>query len=293
MRLNPGAVRELHWHVEGEWAYMLNGSAQITCLDANGRNFVDNVNVGDMWFFPSAAPHSIQALSSGCEFLLVFNNGSFSENDTFLLSDLFAHIPQSVLAKNFGVSQNNFKNLAEPSTRYIYSGKAPQGSARVYDPYGASPQSFSYHLSSNEAINLKGGNVHIIDATTFPVTAISTAIVTVNPGYMREIHWHPHNEWQYYLEGTARMTVFASDGTARTFDYQAGDVGYVPNNDAHYVENTGQTPLRFLEVFNTPHYQDFSLAQWMGVTPSWLVQQDLNLPQQVMNALPKTKPIIV
>ena len=46
---------------------------------------------------------------------------------------------------------------------------------------------------------------------------------------MRELHWHPNNdEWQYYLTGEARMTVFLGNGTARTFDYRAGDVGYVP-----------------------------------------------------------------
>ena len=30
MRLNAGGVRELHWHKEAEWAYMLYGSARIT-----------------------------------------------------------------------------------------------------------------------------------------------------------------------------------------------------------------------------------------------------------------------
>ena len=75
---------------------------------------------------------------------------------------------------------------------------------------------------------------------------------------MRELHWHPNgDEWQYYLEGEGRMTVFGSEGKARTFDYRAGDVGYVPFAMGHYIENTGSTPMRFLEVFRSDRYRGF------------------------------------
>ena len=57
------------------------------------------------------------------------------------------------------------------------------------------------------------------------------------------------------------MTLFASEGNARTFDYQAGDVGFVPASYGHYVENTSNTTLRFLEIFNSNRYQDISLNQ--------------------------------
>ena len=53
MRLNTGGVRELHWHKAAEWAYMLYGTARITAVDAQGRNFVDDVGVGDLWYFPA------------------------------------------------------------------------------------------------------------------------------------------------------------------------------------------------------------------------------------------------
>ena len=103
MRLKPGGIREMHWHKEAEWAYMLAGRARITAVDEQGRTFIHDVGSGDLWNFPSAIPHSIQGLEQGCEFLLVFDSGSFSENETFLITDLFAHIPREVLAKNFGV----------------------------------------------------------------------------------------------------------------------------------------------------------------------------------------------
>jgi oxalate decarboxylase len=66
------------------------------------------------------------------------------------------------------------------------------------------------------------------------------------------------------------MGVFASSGDARTFDYHAGDVGYVPFAMAIYIENTGNTPLRFLEMFKSSYYADVSLNRWMALThPSW------------------------
>jgi oxalate decarboxylase len=223
---------------------------------------------------------------------LVFTSGSFSENDTFLLSDAFDHLPKGVLAKNFGVPESDFDHLPPASERWVYAGKVPPKNAKVYDPYGTA-QPFSYHLSQNKPIHAPGGQVNVVDAGVFPGTEVSVAIVLVHPGHMRSIHWHTHNEWQYYIEGTARLTAFAAEGTARTFDYQAGDVGYVPNNYIHYIENTGKSTLRFLEIFSTDRYIDFELAQWMGVTLPWLVQGDLNVSQAFMNKLPKTKLYIV
>lgn len=69
----------------------------------------------------------------------------------------------------------------------------------------------------------------IIDPNTFPIAAgFSAAIVTVKPGAMREIHWHTtSDEWNFFLSGRARISIYAAVGNARTFDYNAGDCGYV------------------------------------------------------------------
>ena len=89
------------------------------------------------------------------------------------------------------------------------------------------------------------------------------------------------------------MTVFASNAKARTFDYQAGDVGYIPFAMGHYVENTGSETLRFLEVFRSSRFADVSLNQWMALTPPELVQAHLNLDQPTLAALRKDKPILM
>jgi oxalate decarboxylase len=255
MRLNKGGVRELHWHKEAEWL----------------------------------GP-------DGCEFLLVFDNGGFDEDSTFLISDWFKHTPPEVLGKNFGVPSNLFGHTPDPSQLYIFNAAVP-GQLGPDKLMGAQPvpQSFSYRLMAQEPIRTKSGTVRIVDSHNFPASkTIAAALVEIEPGGLRELHWHPNNdEWQYYLEGRSRMGVFGSSGEARTFDYQAGDVGYVPYAMGHYIENTGAQPLRFLEVFKSSYYADFSLDQWMALTPVELLQAHLKLDKQVIGSLRKDKVPVV
>ena len=298
MRLTPGGIRELHWHKEAEWQFMLAGSARLTVVDPNGHNFIADVRAGDVWSIPAGFPHSIQGLEDGCELLLVFDNGSFSENETFLLTDWLEHTPRTVLAKNFGVDESVFDRLPEDvaHTRYLFDGAVPGPlSDDIVSSLAGDTQNFVHRLLEQHPIEAAGGSVRIVDSSNFPVSkTIAAALIDVEPGGMREMHWHPNNdEWQYYIEGHARMSVFASGGRARTFDYSAGDVGYVPFAMGHYVENTGAGPLRFLEMFRSNHFADVSLSQWLGHVPPELVKQHMNVDDAFVSVLPKTKPILV
>lgn len=292
MSLTPGGVRELHWHQQAEWAIMLLGQARITAVDQNGKNFIADVSAGDLWYFPPGIPHSIQGLKDGCEFLLVFDDGHFSDLNTLSISDWFAHTPKDVLKANFGVQENAFVHIPKKQ-RYIFQSNVPGPleSQKVADPYGTVPKSFTHRLYAQEPIITPGGKVRIVDSTNFPIaTRIAAALVEINPGGMREMHWHPNNdEWQYYISGKGRMTVFAANGTARTFDYRAGDVGYVPFAFEHYIQNTGNEPLCFLEMFKSDRFEDVSLNQWMALTPPQLVEDNLHVGPELMNALRKEK----
>lgn len=299
MRLKAGVVREMHWHKEAEWAYMIKGKARITAIDQDGRTFADDVGEGDLWYFPGGIPHSIQGLAAdgvdGCEFLLVFDDGGFSEDSTFLLTDWLAHTPRDVLAKNFGLPESAFANIPEKEL-YIFPGPKPGPLAA--DRMGGSgpvPRTFSHRMLAQEPIRTKSGSVRITDSTVFPASVtIAAALVEVEPGGLRELHWHPNgDEWQYYLSGQGRMTVFGSESKARTFDYQAGDVGYVPFAMGHYIENTGDTTLTFLEMFKSPRYADISLTQWLALTPHPLVQAHTGMDPKLVEALPETKSPVV
>ena len=297
MRLNAGGVREMHWHKEGEWAFMLYGNARVSAVNPEGENFVGDIGPGDLWYFPSGTPHSIQGLGpDGCEFLLVFDDGGFDEDSTFLLSDWFKHVPPSVLAKNFGVPATSFDNLPSPSDRYIFNLPVP-GSLNDDKIAGATsvPDSFTHQMAAQVPVKSSGGTVRITDSKNFPASkTIAAALVEIEPGGMRELHWHPNtDEWQYYIEGVGRMGVFAANGHSRTFDFAAGDVGYVPFAMGHYIENTGDKPLKFLEMFKSDHYADVSLNQWLALTPPELVSGHLNVDKATMAALKKQKQPVV
>jgi oxalate decarboxylase len=195
MRLKAGAVREMHWHKETEWGYVLKGRMRITAVDGEGRAFQDDISEGNIWNFPSGIPHSLQGLEGdGCEFLLVFDNGNFNEDETFLVTDFLAHIPKEVLAKNFGVPESAFANIPREEL-YIFESQVP-GPLAADRVEGAGPVAvaYSHRLMDQEPIETKGGKVRIVDSSNFPATTtISAALVEVEPGGMRELHWHPNS----------------------------------------------------------------------------------------------------
>src|SRR5712672_3963441 len=156
MRLTPGGVREMHWHKAAEWAYMLKGFARITAIDQEGRTFQDDVSEGDLWYFAAGIPHSIQGLDEGdgCEFLLVFDDGNFSEEETFLLSDRMAHTPKEILAKNFGVSESAFDRIPEKDLWICQAPvPGPLAADRVADA-GPVPLSYSHRMLAQEPIRM-------------------------------------------------------------------------------------------------------------------------------------------
>lgn len=270
-------------------------------MNQDGETFVDDLVAGDLWFFPAGVPHSIQASPEGVEFLLVFNQGEFSEDDTDLVSELFARNPREVLAKNFQTDISDFDDIPT-SQRYIFNGtpmptNLTEVRQNITGASGSLPtnQSYSYHFSQQEPYTVPGGSVKIVDPTTFPIANnFSVALFTIEPGAMREIHWHlTSDEWNFFLSGQARVTIFSGPSASRTFDFTAGDVGYIPVVDSHYVENTGTEPVVYMEILQAPKYSDISVGQWLGLTPEKVVRETLNLPQTLIERLPKTKQYIV
>jgi oxalate decarboxylase family bicupin protein len=299
MRLGPNAYRELHWHIAAEWSLILKGSVRISSVNEDGQTFVDDLQEGDVWFFPPGIPHSIQAGSDGTEFLLVFDQGDFSEENTFLVSEMFLRNPKAVLAKNFRTDVSAFNNLPTDQL-YIFPGTAMPSNISAQNVTGPSgyispASSYSYHFSQQKPLTVPGGSVKIVDPQTFPAASMfSAALVTIKPGAMRELHWHlTSDEWDFFLSGSARLTAFAAPGSSRTFDFQAGDVGYIPVAQTHYLENVGTEDLVFLEVLQAPRYSDISVAQWLGLTPRQVIKDTLDLPDSVIDALPKYEQFIV
>ncbi|HYZ62937.1 MAG TPA: cupin domain-containing protein, partial [Acetobacteraceae bacterium] len=143
--------------------------------------------------------------------------------------------------------------------------------------------------SDAPARETKGGTVHIADSTNFTVsTTVAAALLTIRPGGMREMHWHPNaDEWQYYVKGTAQMTVFNTGPRAVTNNFAPGDIGYIKRSNGHYIKNTGDTDLVFLEVFNSHAYEAISLSYWLTHVPPALVAATFNLSPEDIAKFPK------
>jgi oxalate decarboxylase len=292
MRLTAGSFRELHWHTSDEWAIVLTGTTRVTVLNPDGTIFIGDVGKGDLWYFPAGYPHSIQGLGpDGSEFMLIFNQGNFSEDATSLISQWVQHTPPSVVAKNFGLPESALKNLPTENL-YIFPGDLPpsleQDKAAVGGSAVASPYDYTFKLSAmTPTSKTKGGEIRMVDSHKFTAAKnISGALATIKPGGMREMHWHPNaSEWQYYISGKARMTVVLPDG-ARTMDFNANDVGFVPRVVGHYIENTGDTDVQVLEMFATGDFQEISLNNWIRRLPPEMVTAHLKLDPSDISKIP-------
>ncbi len=160
----------------------------------------------------------------------------------------------------------------------------------------ASAQNFAFRtMEMPPTKRTKGGEVRIVDSSKFNVSkTVAMAMVTVRPGGLRELHWHPNaDEWQYYISGQGRMTVVSTGNRGRTMDFQGGDVGYVEKTLLHYIENTGDTDLVFLEMFKSSYYQDMSLSEWLAHTPPELVMAHLRIDKATYDAIPKEEFVVM
>src|SRR5246127_1340290 len=300
MRLTAGSYRELHWHTADEWAYVLYGKARVTVMSPDGKMFIGDVGEGDLWLFPAGHPHSIQGLDpDGTEFLLVFNQGNFSEDGTMLLSEWMAHTPPEVLMKNFGLDREALAKLPTEAL-YIFPSTVPtntvaQDKEEIGGSAVASPSQITFKMKSMAPTrSAELGEVRIVDSRNFPLTKLAAALVTLKPGGLRELHWHPNaSEWQFWIAGKGRMTVFFPVDNARTVDFNANDVGYVPSNAPHYIENTGDTDVVFLETFASEEFMDVSLNQWLRRVPSEMLKAHLNIDKETALTIPAEKLAVI
>ncbi|MBI4962735.1 MAG: cupin domain-containing protein [Desulfomonile tiedjei] len=302
MTLKPGGLRELHWHANAaEWAYVIEGNVRVTIVDPQGRIEIADFGPGDIWYFPRGHAHSIQGLGLGpgeAKFLLVFDNGYFSEFATFSFSDWLAQTPKEIVAKNLNVPVAALTDLPKKEV-YIAQGPVPpplpvvplSGRGTMLAP----PLTHKYSLRSQKPFRkYPDGEVRLASAKEFPISKTMTgALLNLDAGALRELHWHPNaDEWQYMLSGKIRLTVFASHGLAEVVELSAGDIGFAPMGYGHALENVGDAPAEVLIVFNSGEYQEISLSTVLTTNPAYLLETNFNLPKAVIDQLPKKQEFI-
>lgn len=297
MTLAPGSVRELHWHaIAAEWAFMISGKARITIIDPEGTSEVAEFGPGDVWYFPKGYGHSIQALEGGAHFILTFDNGHFSEFGTFSITDWVAHTPKEILSKSTNLPASIFSK-AKQGEAYIVTGRVPPALPLPRNDGGLDNSPLKHHyplMSLPPFFSSENGSVHIVSSKEFPVSQTMTGVIEImKPGAVREMHWHPNaNEWQYYISGKGRMTVFSSHGHVETEDFNATDVGYVPQGFGHYIENIGDEDLKVLVVLDNGIYEDISLSDWLAKTPANVLADTFNNNENDWASRPAKKLVI-
>ncbi|KAF3353506.1 hypothetical protein VdG1_08173 [Verticillium dahliae VDG1] len=298
--LEKGAIRELHWHRVAEWGFVYNGSVLVSAVDENGKFVNEKLEYGDIWYFPKGAAHTVQGLDDHNEFLLVFDEADFEKvGTTFNIVDWLNHTPRDIIAKNFGVDPKVFDELPE---KHPYINPADVATKNVTgtgpEDYLSGNSSFIYRTFQHpsESVPGNGGEFWKIDSTNFPASeTIAATFVTLKPGGLRELHWHPNaEEWLDFHKGTARATVFIGNGNARTFDFSSGDTAAFPDNSGHYIENTSETEdLVWIEIYKSDRVADIPLTQWLALTPPEVAAQTLKVPVEFIESLKKEKQLLI
>ena len=301
MTLESGAIRELHWHANAaEWAYVIEGNTRITLTSPEGKAEIADVSAGELWYFPRGWGHSIEGLGPGtATFLLVFNDGTFSEGATFSITDWVSHTPSAWVAANLGLTPEQLRQFP---TKQVYISRRPPAPGPLAATRALDPKTGPLELS--HVFNLQqqkpgkgpaGSTLKLVTAKEFPASFdMSGAVIHLEPGAMRQLHWHPNaDEWQYVLKGEMTLGVFASEGRASVSRLAAGDVGYVPKGYGHALRNESDQPVDILVVFNAGHYQSIDLNDWIATNPSSVLGNTFQIPPGLVDKLPRRDQIFI
>jgi oxalate decarboxylase len=273
MRLEPGAMRELHWHATAaEWAFVVEGRVRTTVITPQGEAETNDFEPGDVWYFPRGHGHMLQCLGTQpCHFILIFDNGYFSEFGTFSITDWIGHVPKPLLAKNFGVPEATFDTFPKQEVYFARGAIPPEQPSTPLQGWKLPAQTHKYRLLGQVPhATYQGGREWRADVTRFPIsTTITGTILELDAGALRELHWHPTaDEWQYILDGQVAVTMFGSHGRFRVETLEKGDAGYIPQGYGHSIENIGNRPSRILIGLNSGTYQAVDLSQWIAGNPA-------------------------
>jgi oxalate decarboxylase len=292
MKLEPGAMRELHWHASAaEWAFVLEGRVRTTVIDPHGRAETNDFEPGDVWYFPRGHGHMLECLGEvPTHFILIFDNGYFSEYGTFSITDWIGHSPKALLAKNFGVPESAFDGFPKDEVYFARGPVPPVKPTTPLQGLNLPPETHRHQLLAQKPHRVfKGGREWRVDSTRFPISKTMTGVILdLDPGALRELHWHPTaDEWQYVIDGKISVTMFGSHGRYRNETLEKGDVGYIPQGYGHSVENVGDKSCRVLIGLNTGVYEGIDLSQWIAGNPPDVLATNFGKPAALFEKFPR------
>jgi oxalate decarboxylase len=295
--MNPGGSREMHWHNSAEWAYVLGGRSQATIVDPAGETEIVNFGPGDLWYFPKGHSHAIMTLGSEpFHAILTFDDGLYSENGTFGISDWMSRLDAKVLERALGTPDGALSKIPAGET-YIMQGDvvpldSPQARAEKVLP---AERTHRFHLMQQKAhAGSDGGTLHIASAREFPMSTTMTAMaLKLKAGAVVQPHWHPNsNEWQYVVKGRNRITLFGTDKRMAVKELEPGDCAYLPRGCWHLIENIGNEDSETVGVWDSGTFSESTLADWLAHAPRHLLANNFGTKEVAVPAFQK-RPLIV
>lgn len=298
LKLFPGGVRELHWHPSAaEWGYVTEGTCLVTLMNNEGQYANELVPEHHVWYFPKSWGHSIygQDPAVGCTMVLFFDDPQPPTYNDLSISQMLSYFPRDVVSENLGVPLEVLDTFPE-SILIVNSGPPPpQAVPASKSPL---PQSPVFSMSDGPCGDLgRGGYYFQVRQEEFAMAStMSGAYMHLEPGTLRDIHWHPNaDEMQYVLRGSVTVGVYGTGGINSTFTLKAGDVGFVPRGFMHYIQASSSSgeeeeddgsgsggPADLLLTFNHPSWTTQELSTWLSVAPPFIAARSLNTTVDVV-----------
>ena len=193
MRLEPGAMRELHWHATAaEWAFVLEGRVRTTVVEPSGLAETNDFDPGDVWYFPRGHGHMLQCLDDKpCHFILIFDNGDFSEDHTFSVTNWLSQTPPDIVSQHLGLSSVELVGLPDGEAYFakgpVPDDRSPDATAR---PAAQLISTHHYPLLAQQPRRVAGGGTQrVVTVNEFPISSsMASSILEIQPGAMRELH---------------------------------------------------------------------------------------------------------
>jgi len=317
LELFPGGVRELHWHpLSAEWTYVIEGSCALNVMNNDGQYTNGVAHAGDVWYFAKSFGHTLQGLDStrGCKMVGLFHNRvlvceTFSNltqimydalfqalffdaphtpvyND-LAISEMMKSFPVGILSKNLNTPEDTINTF--PGELVLVT-QGPFPPPMITESTNPLPNSPMFSVENGLCRDLgQGGYIYEVKKDMFPASdSMSGGFIHLEKGSMREIHWHPNaDEMHYVISGSLKVSVYGVGGQLDTYVIEKGDIGFVPEGFAHYLEAISG-PADFLVTFNHPEWKNQELSTWMAVTPSELTVTSLQTTQESVAGFPKS-----
>lgn len=288
--VNPGAVRELHWHPNAhELSYILSGEGTIGVMPPEGKLLAFPISTGSVSFAPAGYPHYI--VNTGPEPLRLVLAFSHENPQRLDWSVALPMVPTSLVAETFGVSAAAVPLLSSRGDVSIVpaTGKLPQPSMSD----AAKP--FTINVSQVKPNTYIGGTTRpVVGNNLSSLQGLSLFPLTAQPFGLREPHWHANaSELNYCVSGHAQIGMVAPNGGTQTVVVGPGDVCYIPVNWFHYIANITEDPLDFLVFFSNPNPDHIDLSQLTAAFPAELLAASFDIDPAVIAHLPNRGDVFI